>query len=744
MAGLAHQGRFRGPWMTRMLAALDRWPPFRPWALTAQENGYTASPPQGDFPAGVYQIRFRRSATASDVLRPLLVLDGDDTQAVPLPPVDERRTTYFFSARRRTRSLTIVGVHAESLDAVLVRRVGAARLAAAIAARPDAPRRRALRALASGDAQRAIDLIATGTEASTAEYHAWLQRFEPAPTADDERIAAYFGDGRGAPTFTVVMTAYNSDPATLEAAVESVVGQRYRHWRLVAVDDGSPTDAPAAMLERWAGEDDRITVRRLSQNKGIAGATNAGLADAAGEWIAFLDHDDMLAPDALALVAAAICARPDARIVYTDEDKIDAVGRRSDPYFKPGWNRELFYAQNYLNHLTVIRRDLIEAAGGLRPDFDGSQDYDLLLRCIEQVSDDAIVHVPFVAYHWRFTDARANYSMTHGARARLAALRALDDHFSRTGVDAQATPVSDTPYWRAQWRAPTPLVSLIIPTRDRLDLVRQAVDSIQAARGAYPDFEILIADNESADPATLATFRAWEAAGTARIIAAPGPFNFSRINNIAAEAARGEILGFVNNDVKVRTPEWLAEMTSHFARADVAAVGAKLLYGDGRVQHAGVVTGIGGVAGHVWKRRDGAERGPFSHLVLPREVSAVTAACMLVRSGAFRDVGGFDEDQLAVAFNDVDLCLRLRAKGWRIVWTPFAVLDHFESASRGVESGARKARFDAEFAAMTTRWGATLAADPYYNPNLTLDDEGGGLAFPPRALRPWSAGETRD
>jgi len=703
---------------------------------------FTVMAPGAWLRKGLHQIVFRRAEGLSS--RPIrLVFDCGaataDPATVDLPPLSGVEKAYFVTLPPAVFAITIEGIDSDTAPEVALRPVSKLRLARHIAVNRRVRRREAIGALARGDTGRAVDLLhlAEAPGAGIHEYRDWLRRFE-APV-DRGAVAAYLGMLPHRPLISVVMPVYNSEPQWLDAALGSLGAQVYSDWELCAVDDASPHGEPGAILARRAREDPRVRHARRSENGGIAAATNDALAMAKGEWIAFLDHDDLLPADALAIIAATIAQHPDARIVYTDEDKIDERGQRSEPYFKSDWNRELFYAQNYLNHLTVVRRDLVENVGRLRTGLDGSQDYDLLLRCIEQVDDSQIIHAPFIAYHWRFTARRANFSMTQGDRAARAALQALDDHFRRSALPANAAPVPHLPYHRAKWRVPepAPLVSLIIPTRDRKALLAQAVESILGMT-TYAAFEILIVDNDSTDGETLGYFEALKARGAARIVPAPGPFNFSRINNIAVAEARGHVLGFINNDIKVRDGQWLEEMVSHFARPDVGAVGARLLYGDGRLQHAGVVAGLGGVAGHPFKFARGDALGPFSLLRLPRETSVVTAACMLVRAEAFAAVGGFNEEDLAVAFNDVDLCLKLRAAGHRIVWTPFAELDHLESVSRGSDlEGRNLRRFQGEIAYMKATWGATLEQDPYYNPNLTLRDDSYGMAFPPRVTRPW-------
>lgn len=703
---------------------------------SAKGGGVALLPPSGIARAGLYKIRFSRADGLPSV-SPRVVWDGSKTE---LPVLKGSERNYFLQVPRSMREVHLEGFSATANIEVGLAQVSRLRLAWAIVQNTATRRREALAALARGDADHAIRLLHLTLSPGGAfnDYSHWLQASEPA--LDREQIACWLNSLAFVPRISVVMPVYNSNPQWLDAAVLSVRAQAYENWELIAVDDASPDPASFEILRRHAAEDPRICVERRATNGGIAIATNDALKRAQGDWVAFLDHDDALTPDALSIAAYAINAYPRARIVYTDEDKIDEFGVRSEPYFKSEWNRELFYAQNYLNHLTLVRRDLTESAGRLREGFDGSQDYDLLLRCIERIADDQIVHAPFVCYHWRHARSGNNFSIAQADRARGAALRALDAHLDRIGAAADAEAVSGTTYHRARWRtvAPSPLVSLIIPTRDRCALLKQTVESI-LAKTTYSPFEIIVIDNGSVEKETLDYFAALVARNAAAVLPAPGPFNFSAINNLAARKARGSVFGFVNNDICVRDGSWLSEMVSHFSRADVGAVGARLLYGDGRIQHAGVVSGIGGVAGHVFKHAPGEAAGPFSILRLPREASAVTAACMLMRADVFRQINGFDAS-LAVAFNDVDLCLRARAAGWKIVWTPFAELDHLESASRGPDlEGENLRRFQREVALMLSRWGGVLPHDPYYNPNLSLSDETFGLAFPPRVMRPWVA-----
>jgi glycosyltransferase involved in cell wall biosynthesis len=712
------------------------------WLAQDNDPQFDISPPEGPLRPGTYEITVSTTEASETPLRPRLYFDfGEgysESDALQLPGM-LGSASFLVEIPPRTHRLRfdpIAGPGRFTLHDICARRIGLKDALTRVMRQPGGPA-----APLNGGAHKPVPsaVVAAGTAASAADYQTWLARFEPDVAASAPRIRDYLNTLPHLPLISVLMPAYNSRPEWLRAAIASVRDQVYPNWELCIADDCSPDPGTFRLLSEFARQDARIKVKRLDLNGGIAKATNAALNMANGEWIAFMDHDDVIRGDALALIAAGVASSPSARIIYTDEDKIDEKGVRSEPYMKGGWNRELFYAQNYLNHFTAIRRDVLDAAGPLRSECDGSQDYDLLLRCIEQAGEDAIQHLPFVCYHWRFANQRVNFSMTQGSRAFDAAMRALNDHFARTKLPAVSQRVRpDAKYTRVKWLPKTqPLVSLIIPTRDRRDILETAIRSIRE-KTIYPNYEILIVDNDSREPATLAYFETLKRTCAARIIPAPGPFNFSRINNIAAREARGEILGFVNNDIEVRNAGWLDELVSHFAAPDVGATGAKLYYPDGRIQHAGVVTGIGGVAGHLYKLAAGDAPGPFSQLGLPRETACATAACLLVRASLFREVGGLDEDNLTVAFNDIDLCLKIRAAGKRIVWTPFAELTHHESVSRGLDTDPDKQkRFQSEVLHMLAKWGKALEADPYYSPNLTLQHEDGSLAMPPRVKRPW-------
>ncbi len=550
------------------------------------------------------------------------------------------------------------------------------------------------------------------------DYRRWLLRNEPALAADD--IAARLAALPRRPLLSVVMPVYQAPERWLRRALDSVIGQHYPEWELCICDDASPSPHVRAVLEEYQRRDHRIKVVYRQENGHISASSNSALDVATGEYMVLLDHDDELHRDALLLVAEAVCRAPDAKLIYSDEDKIDEDGNRFDPYFKPDWNYDLFLGQNCISHLGVYWLPLVRELGGFRKGLEGSQDWDLALRCVERITPDQIVHIPRVLYHWRAIQGSTALAAGEKNYAVVAGRRAVEEHLQRTG---QAGEVSILPASMMRVKRPVPVpapkVSLVIPTRDRVDLLRLCVDSI-LERSTYPDYEILVVDNGSVEQETLDYFERISAMPDVRVLSYPGEFNYSAINNFAVAQARGEVIGLVNNDIEVISPGWMEEMVAHALRPDVGAVGAMLYYPDDTIQHAGVLVGLCGVAGHVGSRHPRGSEGYFGRLLLVQELSAVTAACLLVRRSVYEEVGGLDE-RLRVAFNDVDLCLRIREKGYRNVWTPFAELYHHESASRGLEDNpVKQARFMSEVAFMQERWSQALRHDPAYNPNLSL------------------------
>ena len=574
----------------------------------------------------------------------------------------------------------------------------------------------------------------------SADYKSWVRMYDTLTPEDATAIKADIARLPARPRFSVVMPVYNTPETYLREALDSVLAQFYPDWELCIADDASTAPHVQKVLAEYKARDSRIKVVRRETNGHISAASNSALDLATGDFVALMDHDDRLPPHALYIVAAELAQHPDTDILYSDEDKIDADGERYDPHFKSDFNLDLLHGQNMVNHLGVFRRSLIEQAGRFRLGFEGSQDYDLTLRAVEATEPARIRHIPAILYHWRVFPDSAAFSTVDLPRATAAAHKALTEHFQRRGVAATVeTSPSTARFTRIRYALPAklPRVSLIVPTRDKVDLLKGCVDGL-LHRTDYPDLEILIVDNNSEEAATFAYFDTLKDEPRVRVLTYKAPFNYSSINNFAAAEATGELLGLINNDIEVMEPGWLAEMVSHALRPEVGAVGAKLYYADGTIQHAGVVTGICGVAGHVHKGLTRDAYGYFSRAQLTQDLSCVTAACLILRKEIFDEVGGLNSEKLAVAFNDVDFCLRIREKGHLVVWTPFAELYHLESASRGPDTAPDKVkRFMGEVAYMQERWGDSLLADPYYNPNLTLDAENFGLAFPPRTVKPW-------
>lgn len=560
-------------------------------------------------------------------------------------------------------------------------------------------------------------------------YHDWIAHCERPQVPDQAAQLAALAAWRWTPTLSVVMPTYNTDPDMLRACLDSVLAQGYPHWELCIADDASTRPHVRQILAEYARRDARIKLHLRSANGHIVEASNSALALASGEFVVLLDHDDTLPAHALFAVAQALQARPTAQLLYSDEDKLDREGQRCDPYFKPDFAPDLLYSQNYFSHLGVYRRALVEAVGGFRAGYEGSQDYDLVLRCVARVQDHRdIVHIPQVLYHWRMAEGSTAAGHEQKSYASEAGQRALQDHADECGYPVTVSVIAPGLY-RQHWDipAPAPLVSLIVPTRDCHDVLKTCIDSI-LEKTSYAHYEILIVDNQSTCPQTLAYMAGLETSGKVRVLRYDQPFNYSAINNFAARQARGRILGLVNNDVEVIAPDWLGEMVSHAVRADIGCVGAKLYYPNGAIQHAGVVCGLGGVAGHAHRYSAGDADGYFGRLRIVSNTSAVTAAVLLLRREVFEQVGGLDEQGLSVAFNDVDLCLKVMQSGLRNLWTPFAELYHHESISRGSdETPEKRARFQGECAVMQNRWPELLARDPYYNPNLTRRGEGYAL-----------------
>lgn len=572
-----------------------------------------------------------------------------------------------------------------------------------------------------------------GGDTARSRYGEWIRQFDTLTDADRQVFRRACSALTYQPLISVVMPTYNPDPAWLAQAIESVRSQLYENWELCIADDASTNEAALAVLRDYQAKDPRIKVEFRTENGHISKATNSALALATGEWIALLDHDDVLTEHALAWNVLTMAAHPHAQLIFSDEDKIVDSGERVDPYFKSDWNRALFYSHNMITHLGVYRRDLLIAIGGFRHEFVGAQDYDLALRCIERIDDDQIVHIPRILYHWRVhAGSTANAELSVKPYAMFAGERALSEHFHRMGIKARSQFVGHG--YRVRYALPSeaPLVSIVIPTRNKHELVQVCVDSIWE-KTRHPRFEVLLVDNGSDEPEALACFDALAAAGKVKLLRYDKPFNYSAINNFGVSHAQGSVICLLNNDIEVLAPDWLSEMVGIAVQPSTGAVGAKLLFPNETVQHAGVVCGIGGWAGHAHKGFPAMSHGYAGRASLISEYSAVTGACLVVEKAKFDAVGGLDEEQLKVACNDVDLCLKLRAQGLHNIFTPYAVLYHHESATRGYEDNPEKvARFEKELGIMHERWGKALSEDACYSPNLSLTHEDFSLAWPPR------------
>jgi len=583
---------------------------------------------------------------------------------------------------------------------------------------------------------------------SALEYERWVKECDTLSGEDRLAIGRHIQTFTFMPLISVVMPAYETPAWALRATIESVRSQLYPNWQLCIADDASPSPHVTEILRTAADEDNRIRWMRRETNGNISAASNSALSLASGEFIALLDHDDILPPHALYEVVAALNKNPDLDIIYSDEDQIDEHGRRQNAYFKTDWNIELLLGHNMVSHLGVYRRELVERVGGFRVGFEGSQDYDLTLRCADTTSAERIHHIPAILYHWRREFGAPSFSERKLEVCADAARRAVADHLQRCNEAGTAHPHPGLPAWTRVIRPiplPAPLVSLIVPTRDKADLLEQCAKGLLQGTN-YPNIELLIVDHESRSAETHRLFEHLKTDPRVSVLPYAGPFNYSAINNMAVARSRGSIVGLINNDIEVIDVNWLSEMVSLAMLPGVGAVGAKLLYPNNTVQHGGVVLGSGGVANHFSHLLPRHAPGYFGRSLLASSVSGVTGACLVVKKAIYEEVGGLDEENLAVAFNDVDLCLKIRQKGYRNVWTPYAELFHHESASRGPDATPEKAaRFKSEVDFMLRKWGPQLPHDPFYNDNFSLEiGHCFDMAFPSRRVKPWKEDFTYD
>lgn len=518
---------------------------------------------------------------------------------------------------------------------------------------------------------------------------------------------------------SVAVPVYHTGELFLRQMIESVMDQSYKNWELCIVNAGPDDEKVREILNEYAEKDKRIRVRELAENEGIGKNTNRAFEMAEGEYVALLDHDDLLAPDALFEVACAI-ERSHPDIIYSDEDKVSGENlEHTQPHFKPDFNIDLLRANNYICHLLVIRKTLIDKVGGFREGFDGAQDHDFIFRCSDNA--DIIVHIPRILYHWRTHQASTADNPASKLYAYEAGIRAVRENIERNGEEAEVTHTKDYGFYKVVYKVRRmSLVSIIIPNKDNKDTLKKCIDSV-LTKTTYDNYEIIIVENNSTQQETFDYYKELEKNSRIRVIKWEKGFNFSAINNYAAKSANGEYLLFLNNDIEVRSADWIDGMLGNAQRKDVGIVGCRLLYPDNTIQHAGVIIGIGGIAGHAFTNLPAARSGYMHRASTQVDYSAVTAACMMISKKLFEEVGGFEE-KLTVAFNDIDLCLRVREKGYLVVYDAYVEMIHYESKTRGSEDSKEKVRrFQDEIEYMRTRWIDILKqGDPYYNPNLTL------------------------
>ena len=519
------------------------------------------------------------------------------------------------------------------------------------------------------------------------------------------------------PKFSIILPVYNVAKIWLERAINSVFDQLYGNWELCLVDDASTKKHIKRILSKYR-KNEKVKIKFLKKNIGISEASNEALSLATGEFVGFLDHDDELSIDALYENVKFLNKYPEADLIYSDEDKINPQGRRIEPYFKPDWSPDLLLSYNYICHFSVYRKIIVDKIKRFRSGYEGSQDYDLLLRVTEKT--DKIFHIPKILYHWR--QIKGSTSTAHKEKVIHInnSIKVLQQALQRRGIDGtveKGINFNQFESYRVKRRLKQkPLISIIIPMKDKISFLKRNLKSIEE-KTDYENYEIIIVDNNSKEKQTLDYLESIKKKKHIRILQFKSDFNFSKINNFAVSKAKGKHILFLNNDIEVICKGWLKAMLEHSMRKEVGAVGAKLIFPNNTIQHAGTVLGLGGLAGHSHKHFPAESNGYFGALNTIRNYSAITAACMMTRKEVFEEVGRFDEIKLSVAFNDVDICLKIRKKGYLIVYTPYAALYHYESKSRGYDLNPNEILF------MKNKWGNILLSDPYYNPNLTLDSE---------------------
>jgi glycosyltransferase involved in cell wall biosynthesis len=721
----------------------DPWVLLRPSPLPdhvriAQFRLSLVGEPKGDVPReGRLFIDY---GLGFDEVRPIRLPAGDGPVVVllALPALikhirwdPDRRAGMFEVARIEIRTLS----KAETVQHLLdghgfdpIKRQAASRAIDRLAAAPFTP------ASAAAIQDRISPLLGPAEN-----YDFWLDCYVNPGPEDYVRMAEMTGVMQYRPTFSFVVPTYQTPLALLRACIDSLLAQTYPDFEICIADDASPNPEVVAILRDYAARDPRVRLNVQHTNGHISAASNAALALATGEFVVLVDHDDVIPDYALFVVAHAINQRPDAQILYSDEDKIDIEGHRSAPYFKTEFSKFLMFGHNMISHLGIYRRSLVEAVDGFRLGLEGSQDYDLFLRCYERVGDGGVVHIPHVLYHWRAIAGSTAMSADQKDYAIVAAEAAIGAYFER----------ADMPFLSTNGVAPgltsiavasrsSTSVSIIIPTRDGLDVLEPCVESV--LRTATGDVEIIIVDNGSRDPATkryLAALR--RRGGGIKVVPYNRPFNFSDICNFGAGEASGDILCFLNNDTEVVKEGWIDRARALLSLEEVGIVGARLIFPDNTLQHFGIALGMGThrVAGTPHQGIPRTEFGYFGKAALIQDFSAVSGACLFTRASTFDQIGGFDPE-LRVAYNDVDLCLRYRRAGLRVLCDPEIELLHKESRSRGSDTSPEKAaRLETEALLMRQRWASVLDADPFWSPNHALNRSNPALAYPPRVPMPW-------
>ena len=548
-------------------------------------------------------------------------------------------------------------------------------------------------------------------------YGPWFEQYRPTPEELEKQKNRTW---QYEPKISIVVPAYRTPELFLRQMIDSLMVQTYRNWEL-CIANASPDDkSMEQVVKEYSERDKRVVWKKLLENKGIAENTNEAFGMASGEFIGLLDHDDLLSPNALYEIASALERDKEIDVLYTDEDKVRAdLSEHFQPHLKPDFNIDLLRSNNYICHFFVVRRKIVETCGGFRKEYDGAQDYDFIFRCTEAAGK--IYHVPEILYHWRTHQASTADNPASKMYAFEAGKRAIEGNLKRSNLKGSVSHTSDLGFYRVKYPVlGNPLVSIIIPNKDQKDVLKQCIESVEKL-STYRNFEILIVENNSTTEEIFDYYKELSTNKKIRLLKWKKPFNYSAINNYAAAKAKGEYLLFLNNDMEVISPDWIEELLGHCQRPGTGVVGARLYYPNDTIQHAGTIIGIGGIAGHMFVDMPRERTGSMHKAAIQQDLSAVTAACMMVKRSVFEETGGFEE-KLSVAFNDVDFCLRIRKKGYLVVYDPYVELYHYESKSRGTEDSKEKVRrFQEEIEFMRCRWEKLLKqGDPYYNKNLSL------------------------